>query len=118
MGTHPIFESDFDCLTDCVREGLIFWGFCRICTKKKRGKMSDVKPESGDGGGGGESTTTVAATSVLDDLTGADSPQIQTEKLEKSEEPKEPIVAESKEKVDEETDKRVDESEEIEKETE
>ena len=40
--------------------------------------MSDVKPESGDGGGGGESTTTVTATSVLDDLTGADSPQIQT----------------------------------------
>ena len=51
-------------------------------------KMSDVKPENGDGGGGGgestttssttTTTTTVTTTSVLDDLTGADSPQIQT----------------------------------------
>ena len=39
--------------------------------------MSDVKPESGDGGGGGGEST-VTTTSVLDDLTGADSPQIQT----------------------------------------
>jgi len=21
MGTHPIFESDFDCLTDCLHNG-------------------------------------------------------------------------------------------------
>jgi len=23
MGTHPIFESDFDCLTDCLTDGFI-----------------------------------------------------------------------------------------------
>jgi len=26
MGTHPIFESDFDCLTDVVFGGVIEWG--------------------------------------------------------------------------------------------
>jgi len=24
MGTHPIFESDFDCLTDFEKNGMIF----------------------------------------------------------------------------------------------
>jgi len=23
MGTHPIFESDFDCLTECLNDSLI-----------------------------------------------------------------------------------------------
>jgi len=27
MGTHPIFESDFDCLTDTLRKGIQFSRF-------------------------------------------------------------------------------------------
>jgi len=25
MGTHPIFESDFDCLTECIEFLLVFY---------------------------------------------------------------------------------------------
>jgi len=30
MGTHPIFESDFDCLTDIVSDGEFWRGFMRF----------------------------------------------------------------------------------------
>merc|ERR1712128_34485 len=33
MGTHPIFESDFDCLTDCGEQKDIEMPNCPKCTK-------------------------------------------------------------------------------------
>jgi len=35
MGTHPIFESDFDCLTDCC-EGRNYVGLLKNETSAKR----------------------------------------------------------------------------------
>jgi len=37
MGTHPIFESDFDCLTDKLRKGI---QFSRITESKVSSKKS------------------------------------------------------------------------------
>merc|ERR1712154_428116 len=33
MGTHPIFESDFDCLTVCMRSSHIECKTCCVCAK-------------------------------------------------------------------------------------
>merc|ERR1711953_1437312 len=30
MGTHPIFESDFDCLTECSNQGVLVTGRCNM----------------------------------------------------------------------------------------
>jgi len=40
MGTHPIFESDFDCLTECYA----LCGVCRLCTGTRGSNLTTTFP--------------------------------------------------------------------------
>merc|ERR1711962_174646 len=50
MGTHPIFESDFDCLTDMSSKEEIVQGFQNLCQEQRglQQKLAELRQERGE----------------------------------------------------------------------
>merc|ERR1712025_653823 len=50
MGTHPIFESDFDCLTDMASKEEIVQGFQNLCQEQRglQQKLAELRQERGE----------------------------------------------------------------------
>merc|ERR1711981_666011 len=50
MGTHPIFESDFDCLTEMSSKEEIVQGFQNLCQEQRQlqQKLAELRQERGE----------------------------------------------------------------------